>query len=97
MNKNEKKELKIQQALGTAELKCFAGNDGTLQYWFECSVCKTVIVIDYSTPLTFDPPWECPTCHPQENFAHQYYSKKYIEAHPELKEVIETEKRIGLI
>ncbi len=96
MDEDEKKELKIQQALGTAELECFAGNDATLQYWFKCSVCSTVIVVDESDPVS-DSPCGCPTCHPREDFPHQYYSKDYIETHPEVKAVIETEKRIGLI
>lgn len=77
-------------------MKCFAGNDATLEYWYECEICGTVVIEDNSDPRCLDN-WECPTCKPVKNFPWKFLTKEHIENNEYHKMIIEMNKKIGLI
>lgn len=76
-------------------MKCFAGDDVTLKYWYECETCGTVVIEDHSDPACMKN-WECPICKPTENFPWKFVTKEQIEESEELNKYIEVRKEMGM-
>lgn len=74
-------------------MKCIAGNDADLQYWYECEDCGTIVIVDNSNIKCLDK-WECPTCNP---FPWKYFTREQIEGDEGLKQLIDIHKEMGVI
>lgn len=90
-NESIKGKFKFSKIKGN--LKCFYGDDGFLQYWYECLDCGSVLVVDYSDKRSVEP-WSCPVCNKPENFPFKYYTKKEIEECEAIKKLIEMYKEV---
>lgn len=60
-------------------LKFLIGDEGTLQYFFKCKKCKTIIQEDHSSEIYVDtedelPTTVCPICNEIENYHWKYYT-----------------------
>jgi len=56
-------------------LKCIAGDDGYLRYYYECQVCGTIVIEDQSESYCIKK-YNCPVCNPdQKNFPFEYITK----------------------
>lgn len=91
-NKFVKKLQDIKHA--KKDLKCFSGNDADLQYWYECTKCGCIVIIDYSAPESMEL-WSCPVCNNLKDFPHRYFSKKEIDECPAIKQLIDIHKEVG--
>jgi hypothetical protein len=60
------------------KMKCFAGDDCTLIYYYECEECGTIVVVDNSDYNCLHD-WECPICKPVNNFPWQFITKEDID------------------
>ncbi len=58
-------------------LKCIAGDDAFLMYYYLCDSCETIVAEDNSEESLSENA-ECPSCKPQENFKFKYFTKKQI-------------------
>jgi DNA-directed RNA polymerase subunit RPC12/RpoP len=48
------------------------GNDGDLMYWFRCTECGSIIIVDHGDP-SYDRPMVCSHCNPVANQPHAFY------------------------
>lgn len=82
--------------------ECFSGNDGDLQYWYECKKCGCVIVVDFSDERSLEEDtYKCPGCAELENlllnkdYPFTYYTKKQIDTDEGIRAYVKIMKEIG--
>jgi phage FluMu protein Com len=77
-------------------MKCFAGDDCTLVYWYECEKCGTIVAEDNSREECLSD-WKCPTCEPVNNYPWQFVTKEDIDSDENAKVFINALKEMGCI
>lgn len=59
-------DVEIPMIISTGELEGVAGDDAYLKYYYQCTGCKTVVIVDNSKMQPLIKDYKCPSCFPEQ-------------------------------
>ena len=59
-------------------MECLGGEDATLQYYYHCRSCGTIVKEDCSSRECLKS-WKCPVCSPSNQFPFVYFTKEDLD------------------